>query len=54
MLQAQADHLLRMAVVTDDSELRSESILLCERLESLEHYPPYKRERLYTAKSIGR
>lgn len=39
LLQSQADELLRMAVITDDSELRAESMMLYERLENFEQAP---------------
>lgn len=39
MLQAQADELLRMAVITDDADLRTESLLLYEQLEAFGEAP---------------
>ncbi|MCK9858321.1 VWA domain-containing protein [Paenibacillus sp. ATY16] len=45
MLQAQADDLLRMAVLTDDADLRTESLLLYEQLESFGEAPMTSESR---------
>lgn len=51
MLQAQADDLLRMAVMTEDSDLREESMQLYERLESIDLAPASQtRKALHSQK----
>ncbi|MFC5648605.1 VWA domain-containing protein [Paenibacillus solisilvae] len=52
MLRAQADELLRMAVVTDDAQLRAESLMLYERLESFgqDSITPQDRKALHSQK----
>ncbi|CAM3996313.1 VWA domain-containing protein [Cohnella lubricantis] len=52
MLQSQADDLLRMAIQTDDTELREESKKLYERIESIDHlsYSPMMRKELHSQK----
>ncbi len=52
MLQSHADNLLKMAVQTDDVDLREESRKLYEKIESIDYsaYSPMMRKELHSQK----